>query len=323
MRVYILLSVLFTVASYAQDMFDVKTSAPKTYLRAEVFENYVRYASDEDIRAKKDIKQTYFYILGNLAKPISYEKQLQKWNIVQNLVQSYEGKSFQDLLSLYLESENEVREGIACALWKKSISEKKSSSQSLSFIEELKEQLEETENNTSNIISSYFVMESVMQSVVNDDVVADFYHMIYSPESTSLFDDEEGLIETFEFSPIGYIADYYGLDFKNPILNKVLNRVVYFDKKENSSVPLRKSGLVLMMYKTTSSNPSLENKTNETIEFSQIDNKGKNIGTYSLGPNHMFSFSFGGMSQMIRIKLNDGREYQLTSYKKYQLEKKQ
>ena len=321
MRSYVLYCIVFLSSAFSQDMLDVKTTSPKTYLRAEVFENYVRYASNEDIRAKKDLKQTYFYILGNLSQSIPYSEQLNKWSIIENLIHGYESKPYSELLELYLESENEVREGVACAIWKKSLTTKKASAESLSLLETIKEQLNDDSNGLSTIISSYLVLEAAMQNIVNDGVVADFYHMIYSPESTSIFDDEEGIIETFEFSPVGYLADYYAADFKYPILNKILNRVVYFDKKEAKPSPLRNNTFTLMVRAGNKLDPSIQNKTNKTVEIKQLDNKGNLIRSYSVGPNLMLVFKLNGFSKITRIKLDDGREFEISSYKKYHLEK--
>ena len=323
MKKLVLLSFVLLFKSYSQELIDFKTSSTVSLSVKQVFETHVRYASNEDIRAKNNLKQTYFYILGNLSKSTPYAEQLKRWEVIENLAKSYNEKKFKELMDLYLESENEVKEGVAAALWVKSINEKKSSSASLSFIENVKEQLGKNEISSSEIVSSYLILEAVMQSIVNDGVVADFYFMINEPEETTVPDEELGFIDSFEFSPIGYIADYYAADFKYPILNKIINRVVYFDKKEEKPLPLKKDNIELMVQAASSFHPLIENKSNKEVKFSQVDHSGRLIQEHTLFPNQLLSFELNGLSQLIRVKLSDGREYELKSYKKYHFKGKQ
>ena len=65
---------------------------------------------------------------------IPIEAQESKWEILKNLVVSYEDKTFDELIELYLSSENDIKEGVAASIWKKSFNLKNHSEKGMQLL---------------------------------------------------------------------------------------------------------------------------------------------------------------------------------------------
>ena len=317
-----LLFVLTLVAGnlLANDKISGQIKNIKTFSQEEGVESQIRFAKGVDIRAKSSLKASYLRILNNLSSKISDREKDKKLEIVLELVKNYEDKEISGLFELYLSSEGPILEAISASIWKKSVKEKELSEQGQEFLDLVKEKIVEADESTvSDAISTYFLLESCLQLAVNDDAVSKLYFLMSFPEETADIDDEGNLVESFEFTAFSFLSDYFSEDFEAGFVANMINKTIFVGSKATLEIPMRRDVITLMQSSSPQLDASLENKSNNPVKF-YILSQGKVTSNHMLMPGSSHGFMFSSLNSSYRIRLEDGRQYDLKPYKKYHFE---
>jgi hypothetical protein len=312
---------IFAFETQAQDSLDTEVKI-KIISTEETLASGLKYIKSNDIRKYPDLKKAYFHVLNNLMTTVSIAEQRRKWEIVNGLTEELNGLEIEVLFERFANAEDEIKEAISMTIWQKSAKLKNKSDIGMAFLSEIKERAEEAvESNIHDSISAFFLIEGVTQLIVNDESASGVYFMISEPEETVDLNEDGDLVTSFDFSPLSYLSDYYSQDFSENFLAGIINGM-FTVRNGSSKPPLKQSDIKLMVTGHLQRDSFLINNSGREVVFYIVSTSGS-LFKILLKPGSQHGFIFNNNSQVMRIRNEDGREFEIKPYKKYHFEKNQ